>query len=184
MNKNNCSLRYDGFVSDLEEHTRKVLLEFGATQEEIKNAYNKGPLAMEPDLSLHEGRFICTSDDDETVFNYVIFFKNKNNRLTNTFSKAHEETHVLHHMGELHLLEKKLRASRAIINLSDFYDYKKCNSQDHELVANIGGFYGLQRNNFNMSYVFSHEYSPSRIKNRPDLIPAVEAYKRVLKFGK
>lgn len=183
LNKNNCYLRYDGFVSDLEEHTRKVLLEFDVDPKVAEEGY-KELLSYHSDLSLHDGRLLCTSNKDETIYNYVIFFKNTNNRLLNTFNKGHEETHALHCMDELHLLEKKLRNSHIPIGLSDFYNYKECSEQDQELVANIGGFYGLQRKKFDMSYVFSHEFSPSITKYRPDLQPAVIAYKKALKLGK
>ena len=68
----------------------------------------------------------------------------------NLFARAHEETHSLHAMKELNLLEKKLIEIRTPIKLNEnIKDIYQCDDFEKELIANIGGFYALQKNNLN-----------------------------------
>lgn len=129
------SLRDDGFVPDITEHTKKVYLEFWGTDKGLEEAV--AGLDANPG-----GRYILFKEG-ETI-TAVIFYKYEG-PLTEILRRAHEETHVLHAIGRLDLLEERLHQLGVQIDLTKYSDFDTCTELEREVVANIGGFYALQR---------------------------------------
>ena len=90
---------------------------------------------------------------------WVIFYEHTD-PTNEVFRRAHEETHVLHGIGQIHLLQRKLAERGLNINLGRYKDFDAHSGDENEIVANIGALYALEKNGAKISQVVMETYMP------------------------
>ncbi len=127
-------LRDDGLVPDTDEHTRRIYREFNACEDCLQG--------NNPSQSGHAyGRFMQAKMGAMSI--WIIFYEHSD-RITEAFRRGHEETHVLHAIGRIGLLQQRLSRRGLDIDLVQYADYGHCREEDKELVANIGACHAVE----------------------------------------
>jgi len=160
----NHSLRDDGFVPNISEHSRKVYREFMGNDEgyeELTKQFSQ----TEP-----AGRFMYIRNGDNNI--WIIFYKHADHG-TEIVKRGHEETHVLHGIGQIELLQQLLAQKGLDISLVRYANFEECSDDERELVANIGGLYAMENKGFDIAKF------PLEI-NDPEYHPALRLYQAAL----
>ncbi|OGM01641.1 hypothetical protein A3K72_03720 [Candidatus Woesearchaeota archaeon RBG_13_36_6] len=158
------SLRDDGFVQNIDEHSRKVYREFEGSDEGYEEWARLSPI-------IASGR--CMFDKKGDNYTWVIFYEHYNS-ITDAFRRGHEETHVLHGIGQIGLLQQLLAQKGLDIDLRGYPNYEEGNRDDSELVANIGALYVLEKKGENILEI------PVELSDS-DLQPALILYQAAIK---
>ena len=157
------SLRDDGFVADMGLHYDRVT-------SDIWEKY--GDVAIENGSRPEEGvRGQHLMAHLDNIVLHIIFYSDYGSELKNVLLRAHEETHVLHAIGQIRLLQDKLDKLGLRINLMRYRDYEM--SEEYEFVANIGGLYAAYREGATSITVDRNE--------NPELWKAIRMYQDALK---
>lgn len=163
----NHSLRDDGFVPDVTEHTKKIYRDCMGSEEGMEEyiaAYDsKNP----------RGRCLPLSSGNDRV--WVIFYEHAD-PTAEVWIRAHEETHVLHAIGQIHLLQQKLAQRGLDIDLGKYADLDTCSKNQKELVAYIGSLYRLEKKGRDISQM-SVEQSATEVQ------PAIRLYQQAIRDG-
>ncbi len=164
------SLRDDGFIEDMGAHIEKVfqdgfgnLIGYKEFTKHIPRIDKDTPPAV----------YMCIHRKGEMERKYVIFYKHTD-ALSEIYRRSHEETHVLHHIGQIALLQEKLNEVSVQIDLMKYPDYDKCSVYERELVANIGSLYALQKNGSDVATILPED-------NCVYFRPAIRIYQGTLK---
>ncbi len=159
------SLRDDGFVQNIDEHTRKVFREFTGNDEGYED--------LVAPFSYHTVGGIYMFNKKGNNYVWVIFYEHSD-PTTDAFRRGHEETHVLHAIGQIELLQQCLAQRGLDFDLREYSNREECSKEDRELVANIGALYVLEKNGadiLKMSVELNHS----------DFHPAIRLYQAVIK---
>lgn len=139
----NHSFRDDGFVPDAGSYFEKIFAE-------LNGGLNGFDEVMKPFESFTGSTLFRTTGGfirhrvDSTNYLWVIFYEHRDPS-DEFFTRAHEETHVLHGIGQIHLLSNSLKQSGLDIDILKFRDWSQRNYEECELVANIGAYHYLHR---------------------------------------
>ena len=156
--------RDDGFVESVEEYHKKIDEEFGINKKNFKRRKIKEPSNIYTDYKvIGESRSIRVPDGRLWII-YAVDVKNKERNLS---VKAHEETHVIHCIGALNALERKIKK---IIPQFSFRGINKNNPDPDlaEYIAGIGSCYALTRNGFSLGSTRKRESYAAVVKAYED----------------
>lgn len=135
---NEHSFQDDGFVDDIYEHTKNVYLRTYGPLEGLDDFINRQRTTPIPG-----GHYVHLPYDEVT--RWVIFYRRANHPEVEIIRRAHEETHILHATGNLHLLEEKLNEKGVSINLREYPDFNEASTDEKEVIAYIGALYVLHK---------------------------------------
>ncbi|MBI4154397.1 hypothetical protein HY501_03600 [Candidatus Woesearchaeota archaeon] len=146
-----------GFVDDIKQHVKDALVqsyvENGCDLElaEIAAFQKLRILDNAPDLNGICHSFTTLSG----VQRHHLFYKKQDHPGHERFVRAHEETHALHGMGQLSLLDHKLKEIGLEFDWKRFFDGYQCSKPEREIVAHIGGLYAVRGNICGFPYTLS-----------------------------
>jgi len=128
--------RDDGFVSDMKEHSEKLEREFP----DAMSVLFGDPFVDTSQASYWVGLIGEAQQYDvgRPPITNVVWYTDLGSQEGNVVSRGRGETHTLSNMGQLGLLEAKLRDANVNIGLQD-------PSLDSDFVAAIGGLYAADR---------------------------------------
>lgn len=106
-------------------------------------------------------------------YTWILFYEHSD-PTTEAFRRGHEETHVLHAIGQIELLQQCLEQKGLDINLWRYVNYKECSEDEKELVANIGALYVLENNGVDIAKIPLEQ-------NNPDFHLAIILYQGAIK---
>ncbi|MBU0907785.1 MAG: hypothetical protein KKD18_04915 [Nanoarchaeota archaeon] len=124
--------RDDGFVEDVVGHMQKVHKEF--KQDACPIILFEGPYA---------GMTWPIIDTSPKLL--VTCYVHEKDPARELFTRGHEETHVLHRIGQMELLLERLRKKGFDVDLSRYMEPSgnpTLDAEAKEVLADIGGFYG------------------------------------------
>ncbi len=127
------SVRDDGFVDDMSEHLGLIFREFGLLRPVPTENDSAGYTFIDPD------------------FTRIIIFYEHHSPLRDIVTQAHEETHALHIIGQERILEQRLQGAGYGMRLRTSGTFWSCAEKYKELLARIGGLYGLHRQGYDIS---------------------------------
>lgn len=135
VQSNSSLFRDDSFVKHMGKHFDKVLKDIKKRKVITIENFSR------PDRNTN-GKYMIGYFS--THVEHIIFYEDLRDDFKNLVIRAHEETHVLHQLGLIEVLERELRKEGLMINLRK---HKDPYSSDPEYVANIGGLYALSKTN-------------------------------------
>lgn len=167
------SLRDEGFVPNAHEHEIMVCKQWMGSKasewyEEFKRKRN---FLSDSDEECH-GVYFSLTKDNNTI--WVICYEHSDEKKVEVYRRAHEETHVLHAIGEIKLLQQKLDERGLDINLLQYQNYHTCSTNEKELVAHIGALYVLEKRGEDILKIPAEQ-------NDSYARPAIETYQNALR---
>ncbi|QQG46405.1 MAG: hypothetical protein HYY55_00985 [Candidatus Niyogibacteria bacterium] len=137
-------LKDEGFVSNILEHARGVYLGFLGSTDRFEEEHDVGL------LRISNGYTMCFGNDEADLWLWIIFYEHHNDPLIELAARAHEETHALHGMGKISLLQEKLADTGVNISFDELKDFWGCTPPQRELIAIIGSLFVLQENGYDV----------------------------------
>jgi hypothetical protein len=151
---------------------------------------NSSPKNLSKGSKLSEGTlspspcamFLSCENTQKKRNDFYIFYLDRGAE-TNLRAISHEQTHLLHFSGKLHLLNTKL-SSISGLDLTSLYDYYECNADMREYVAGIGCAYAL----WDAGYPINperegHYYSAQAFMDFKKNLKFSAKYKKIFKRG-
>ena len=167
-------LRIDGVVDSIRDHAIKILRGIQCPEDKFDSTLDLivGPFGGDG----FGGRAIRfeLSDGNNKWF---IFYSNYSNQSIETYVRGHEETHVLHGIGQISMLQEPLRSLGVNVGLAQYTDCEGCTSFSKEFVASLGGLYAVRRNRLRMWVVHSKR-KELNVTERMALDAAISAHYR------
>lgn len=163
----------DGFTPDIEAHTDEINKKHHASSGSV---YEGVPSPYTP-----KGRVtqLVEKPSNQSVRNTYIIFYEHSDQPTELHVRGSLETKVLHLMGKIGLLQERLQQLGLKIDLEKYKDYGGCTQQERELVAHVGGFYVMQKNNVMQKNRFDVSAFPINMLC-PGYRPALVLYQKAL----
>lgn len=145
-------LRIDGIVVDMRDHTIEIFQELGCPEDALESVADY--------FGDHKaGGRTMKFDFPGGITKWFVFYSAVSDRSADIYLRGHEETHVLHGIGQIPLLQKPLRSHGLDIDLMQYADPEVCTEFDKEFVASLGGLYVLKRNELGVDRVLSRRDS-------------------------
>lgn len=147
LESRNRELQDEGFVSDISEHAKKVYQRLMKSLDGFEETHN------DEILRHSNGYTMAFGNDEANLWLWIIFYTHNEDPLVELATRAHEETHALHGMGKIDLLQKKLAKVGVNINFNELEDFWSCNPAQRELIAIIGSLLVLQKSGYDVDEV-------------------------------
>jgi len=145
LHSSQYSLIDDGLVPDIDAHSKK-LCELWNVDITALNVFQN---------TNAQGRYLSAlflSPDNSVIKEEIrIFCKSGNSYWDELFYRGHEETHALHLIDRIGILEDRLRMHGLNIDLRRYSDYKNCPDTVKEIVAHIGGLCVLAKSGYDFN---------------------------------
>lgn len=144
LENRNRELQDEGFVLDVKEHARKVYQRLMKSLDGFEETHN------DEILRHSNGYTMAFGNDEADLWLWIIFYTHNDDPLIELAARAHEETHALHGIGKIGLLQKKLAEIGVNISFNELEDFWSCNPAQRELIAIIGSLMVLRKGGYDL----------------------------------